>query len=80
MQIAPWDEVAIDLIDPSMVTVNNQKVEFNSLTWMNTATNLVDLIYINNKTLHHILDEFIQCWLAWYPFPIIVYTTKAVNV
>ena len=47
MQLAPWEEVAINLIGPWMVKVNNQKVEFNALTCINTDSNLVELIHLN---------------------------------
>jgi hypothetical protein len=67
MQIAPWEEVAIDLIGPWTVKVNNQKVDFNALTCIDTASNLVKLIRIDNKTSRHIRDKFIQSWLAHYP-------------
>ncbi len=32
VQIAPWEEVAINLIGPWKVKVNGQPVEFNALT------------------------------------------------
>jgi hypothetical protein len=32
VQIAPWEEVVIDLIGPWRVKVNGRKVEFNALT------------------------------------------------
>ena len=69
MRIAPWEEVAIDLIGPWTVKVNNRKVEFNALTCIDTASNLVELIRIDNKTSRHIRDKFIQSWLARYPRP-----------
>ena len=50
MQTAPWEEVAIDLIGPWMVKINNRKVEFNALACIDTASNMVDLIRIDNKT------------------------------
>ena len=50
MRTAPWEEVAINLIGPWMVKVNNRKVEFNALTCIDTASNLVELIRIDNKT------------------------------
>ena len=67
MRIAPWEEVAIDLIGPWTVKVNNQKVEFNTLTCIDTVSNLVQLIRIDKKTSHNIRDKFIQSWLACYP-------------
>jgi hypothetical protein len=39
--IAPWKEVAIDLIVPWKVKVNGQQIEFNALTCIDTASNLV---------------------------------------
>jgi hypothetical protein len=50
-RIAPWEEVAIDLIVPWTVKVNNRKVKFNSLVCINIASNLVELTRIKNKTL-----------------------------
>jgi hypothetical protein len=38
VQIAPWKEVAIDLIGPWKVKVNGQQLEFNALTCIDTAT------------------------------------------
>jgi hypothetical protein len=37
VRIAPWEEVAINLIGPWKVKVNGQQVEFNELTCINTA-------------------------------------------
>jgi hypothetical protein len=39
--IAPWEEVAINLIGPWKVKVNGQQVEFNALTSIDTTSNLV---------------------------------------
>jgi hypothetical protein len=47
VRIAPWEEVAIDLIGPWKVKVNGQQVEFNALTCIDTALNLVKLIRID---------------------------------
>ena len=66
MQTAPWEEVVIDLIGPWMVKVNNRKVEFNMLTCIDMASNLVELIRIDNKISRHIQDKF-QSWLSRYP-------------
>ena len=56
--IAPWEEVSMDLIGPWKVKVNGQQVEFNALTCIDTASNLVELIRIDNKTAKHICDKF----------------------
>ncbi len=64
VQIAPWEEVAIDLIGPWKVKVNGQQVEFNALTYIDMASNLVELIRVENKTAKHIRDKFTQSWLC----------------
>ncbi len=58
VRIAPWEEVATDLIRPWKVKVNGQQVEFNALTCIDTASNLVKLIRVDNKTADHIHDKF----------------------
>ena len=69
MRIAPWEEVAIDLIGPWKVKVHGKIIEFNALTCIDTASNLVELIRIDNKTAEHIRDKFVQSWLTRYPRP-----------
>ena len=70
VHVAPWEEVTIDLIGPWEVKVNDRTVELNALTRIDTASNLVKLIRIDNKTAKHIRDKFTQCWLCRYPWPI----------
>ncbi len=65
--IAPWLEVAIDLIGPWKVKVNGGQVEFNVLSCIDTALNLVELICVVDKTAKHIHDKFTQIWLCRYP-------------
>jgi hypothetical protein len=70
VRIVPREEVAIDLIGPWKVKVNGQQVEFNALTCIDTASNLVKLICIDYKTAEHICDKFTQSWLCSYPCPV----------
>jgi hypothetical protein len=70
VQIAPWEEVTIDVIGPLKVKVNGQQVEFNALTCIDTASNLVKLIRVDNKTAKHICDKFTQSWFCQYPPPV----------
>jgi hypothetical protein len=70
VRIAPWEEVAIDLIGPWKIKVNGIQVEFNALTCIDTALNLVKLIRIDNKTDKHIREKFAQSWLCRYPRPV----------
>ena len=65
----PWTEVAVDLIGPWKIEVNNVEVELNALTCIDTTTNLVELIRIDNKQMDHIRDKFTQAWLCRYPLP-----------
>lgn len=61
MQLVLWEQEAIDLIGPLIVKVNNRKVKFNALTCIATVSNLVELIWINNKTLCDIRHKFVHC-------------------
>ena len=70
VRIAPWEEVAIDLIGPWKVQVNGKPCEFSALTCIDTATNLVELVRIDTKTAEHIRHKFAQTWLCRYPRPI----------
>ena len=70
VQIAPWEEVTINLIGPWNVKVNSQQVEFNAFTCIEMASNLVELIHVHNKTAKHICDKFTQSWLCQYPCPV----------
>jgi hypothetical protein len=72
VRVAPWEEVAIDLIGPWKVKVGNKLVEFIALTCIDTASNSVELVRIDNKTSSHIRDKFSQTWpwLCRYPCPI----------
>jgi hypothetical protein len=64
VQITSWEEVAINLIGPWKVKVNGPQVEFNALTCIDTASNLVKLICVDNKTAKHLCDKFTQSWLC----------------
>ena len=64
VRIAPWEEVAIDLIGPWTVKVNGRNLEFNALTCINTASNLVELVHVDNKMSLHIRNRFMQSWLV----------------
>jgi len=65
----PFEEVAVDLIGPWTIKVNNRVLEFNALTCIDPVTNLVELVRIDTKTSQHIRDKFEQTWLSRYPWP-----------
>jgi hypothetical protein len=70
VRIAPFEEVAINLIGPWQVKVNSWQVEFNELTCIDTALNSVKLIHVDNKTAKHIHDKFTQSSLCQYLCPV----------
>ena len=65
----PFNECAVDLIGPWVIQVQGKPLEFNALTAIDTITNLVELVRIDNKTSDHIARQFTQLWLARYPWP-----------
>ena len=67
--IAPWYEVAIDLIGPWQLTIGSQILSFQALACIDTVTNLAEVICINNKSSKHISMLFENNWLARYPRP-----------
>jgi len=71
MRIAHGGEVTIDLIDPWTIKVHGKNIEFNTLSCIDTASNLAKLIRIDNKRASCIQNKFIQSWLSRYPHPII---------
>ncbi len=52
-----------DLIGPWKLKVNDQQVEFNALTCIDTVSNLSKLILVDNNTVNCICDKFMQSWL-----------------
>ena len=56
----PFEEVAVDLTGPWKIQVRGKAYELNSLTYIGTVTNLVELVRIDNKTSQHIASKFVQ--------------------
>ena len=65
----PWREVAVDLIGPWTLTINNTKCQFMALTIIDQVTNLVELVRITDKTSAHVALQFENTWLSRYPLP-----------
>jgi hypothetical protein len=65
----PFEECAVDLIGPWTVQVRGRPHEFDALTCIDTVTNLVELIRVDDKTSDTISKRFAQCWLSRYPWP-----------
>jgi hypothetical protein len=47
-------ECAVDLIGPWTIQVRDKPFEFNALTMIDTVSNLVELVQIDDKTSAHI--------------------------
>ena len=47
-----------------MAKVNEQELEFKALTIMDTTTNLLEIVRIDNKTSRNITQMFTNNWLA----------------
>ena len=65
----PFNECAVDPIGPWAVQKHGKPYEFNALTAIDTVTNLVELVRIDNKSSEHVTQKFAQLWLARYPWP-----------
>ena len=61
--------MAVDLIGPWKAMVNGQELEFKALTIMDTVTNLLEIVRIDNKTSENITQLFANTWLSRYPWP-----------
>jgi hypothetical protein len=69
VQSIPFEECAADLIGPWTVQVCERPYEFMALTAIDTVTNLVELIRIDNKESKTVARKFVQCWLTCYLWP-----------
>ncbi len=49
-----WEEVALDLIGPWKVTLNNESYDFYALTIIDPVSNFPDAIRLRNKTALHV--------------------------
>jgi hypothetical protein len=65
----PFEECAVDLIGPWTIQVRDKPYEFNALTMIDTVSNLVELVRIDDKTSGHIAKKYAQVWLSRYPWP-----------
>ncbi len=63
----PWYDVIIDLIGLWSAKTEHCIGEFNALTFINTTTNLVELINIDTKSRDVIARKFENTWFTCYP-------------
>jgi hypothetical protein len=45
------------------------RTEFNALTVIDTVSNLLELVRVDEKTLAHVAGKYAQVWLSRYPWP-----------
>ena len=65
-----WAEVAVDLIGPWTLKIRGKTTqEVFALTIIDTASNLVELVQIENKMSKNVAMRFHNTWLARYPQP-----------
>ena len=64
INVAPWHTVSVDLIGPwTTLLVNRQELEFKALTIMDTVTNSLEIVQIDNKKSENITQLFANTWL-----------------
>ena len=65
----PWQEIAVDLIGPWTLKIRGVEITIRALTIIDTTTNLMEVVRIDNKSAAHVGEKFEQTWLARYPCP-----------
>jgi hypothetical protein len=63
----PFEECATDLIRPWTIQVLGNMYKIETLTVIDTVTNLVELIRIDDKRSKPVTRKFTQYWLMRYP-------------
>ena len=67
--IHPFEELQIHLIGPWRIDVGDTQVVFKALTMIDPATNLIEIIQIDNKSSKVVKQAFTNNWLARYLWP-----------
>ena len=62
----PWRDVAVDLIGPWKLKIGDQVVAFTALTVIDTVTNLVELVRLDDKASAHVALQLENLWLSRY--------------
>jgi len=63
----PFEECAVDVLGPWIVQARGNPCEFSALTAIDTVTNLVDIIRVDDKNL-----ETLKLYLINYPYLLIM--------
>jgi len=68
-QLVPWQEIAVDLIGPWEMEMNDYTLSFRALTIIDTVTNFCEIVRITNKQSAYIGQMLENTWLSRYPRP-----------
>ncbi len=69
VRLIPFEECTTDLIRPWTIEVRGNPYKFKALAVIDTVTNLVELIRIDDKRSKTVARKFAQCWLTHYLWP-----------
>jgi transposase InsO family protein len=68
--VAPWQEVAVDLIGPwTIVDEQGEQHKFTAITIVDNVTTYCEIQVMRNKTAAHAGWQLENQWLARYPMP-----------
>ena len=65
----PFYELAVDSIGPWKIQINGEEYVLNAISIIDTASTLVELSRVDNKTAFETARRFEQAWLYRYPRP-----------
>jgi transposase InsO family protein len=68
-QLAPWENVAVDLIGPWTITIRTREVTFRALTIIDMVTNFPEVVRLESTDSRHVAMQFRNVWLCRYPKP-----------
>ena len=63
----PFTEIAVDMIGPWKVCINNELMIFHALTIIDTVLNLVEIVTLNRASGDETAQTLEHSWLYCYP-------------
>jgi transposase InsO family protein len=79
VHIAPWFEVACNLIGPWRIEIQGNLFIFQALTIIDQVTNYCEIIQIPDKSSVSVARAFENSWLARYPRPMKVIHNQGIE-
>ena len=65
----PWRKTAVDFIGLWTLRIDNMEIPFCALSIIDMATNLIELVQVNDKTSEHVTMHFENMWSSRCPLP-----------